>query len=91
MIVTIGNALLVKFPCMAYLTGDSAANRAVVVVGIEIRTEVRQQHLLPLISYVCSIWYGLKARAKKALAQPQAWHMGDVSASPWARHACEPE
>lgn len=39
--VTVGNALLVKLPGMAFLTGEAAANRAIVEGAIELRTDVR--------------------------------------------------
>ncbi len=41
---------------MAFLTGDSSANRAVVVVGIEIRTEVRAVALSDRCSDAVGNW-----------------------------------
>jgi hypothetical protein len=35
------------------------------------------------------MWYKPKKRAPKELAQPQGWHVGNVSASPERREACE--
>ena len=53
-------------------------------------TELKHETLnhIPLILYIFSIWHGPKVPAKR-LAQPQAWHAGDTSATPEQGEACE--